>query len=371
MKPIRLKIKTKSENYPVFIGSDIIKNLDKFLNQNSIKYNKCLLVIDKNIPNKMILKLTGSLKKKKFFKFIFVANEKNKNLKYVNKILQIMLDENFSRLDCLITVGGGITGDVGGFAASLFKRGLTLVNIPTTLLSQVDSSIGGKTGVNTKEGKNLIGTFYQPKLVISDVEFLKSLPKREIICGYGEIFKHSLILNKIFYKYLKNNSLNILDLKSPYIEKAIFESCKIKKTVVEKDEKEKGLRKILNFGHTFAHAFEASLGYSKKLNHGEAVILGIVTALKFSLNIKLIKLNDYRTIINHVLKIKLPSNINNFFTYKDINKILTFMSKDKKNYSKKINLILLKKIGSTVINNNYDSFKIKNFLTKELINKNL
>ena len=241
-----------------------------------------------------------------------------------------MLDENFSRLDCLITVGGGITGDVGGFAASLFKRGLTLVNIPTTLLSQVDSSIGGKTGVNTKEGKNLIGTFYQPKLVISDVEFLKSLPKREIICGYGEILKHSLILNKIFYKYLKNNSLNILDLKSPYIEKAIFESCKIKKTVVEKDEKEKGLRKILNFGHTFAHAFEASLGYSKKLNHGEAVILGIVTALKFSLNIKLIKLNDYRTIINHVLKIKLPSNINNFFTYKDINKILTFMSKDKK-----------------------------------------
>ena len=135
--------------------------------------------------------------------------------------------------------------------------------------------------------------------------------------------------------------------------------------------KKKRSKKNFEFWTYFPHAFEASLGYSKKLNHGEAVILGIVTALKFSLNIKLIKLNDYRTIINHVLKIKLPSNINNFFTYKDINKILTFMSKDKKNYSKKIKLILLKKIGSTVINNNYDSFKIKNFLTKELINKNL
>ena len=142
--------------------------------------------------------------------------------------------------------------------------------------------------MNTKEGKNLIGSFYQPKMVISDIEFLKSLPKREIICGYGEILKHSLILNKKFFNYINYNSKKILNLKSPFIEKAIFESCKIKKTVVEKDEKEKGLRKILNFGHTFAHAFEATLGYSKKLNHGEAVILGIVTALRFSLNLKLI-----------------------------------------------------------------------------------
>ena len=128
-----------------------------------------------------------------------------------------------------------------------------------------------------------MGSFYQPKLVISDIEFLKTLPRREIICGYGEILKHSLILNKSFFIYLKNNILNILNLKSPFIEKAIYESCKIKKNVVQKDEKEKKIRKVLNFGHTFAHAYEAALGYSKKLNHGEAVILGINSALKFSL----------------------------------------------------------------------------------------
>ncbi len=368
MKPIKLNVKTKSENYPIIIGSNIIKNLAQYLNKNSIIFNQCLLVIDKKVPNKMILKIIRSLKKKKISKFLFNANEKNKNLNNVNKILKILLHKNFSRLDCVITIGGGITGDVGGFAASLYKRGLKFINIPTTLLSQVDSSVGGKTGINTKEGKNLIGSFYQPKLVVSDTEFLKSLSNREIICGYGEIFKHSLILNKSFYKYLDNNSFHILNLKSPFIEKAIFESCKIKKTIVEKDEKEKNIRKVLNFGHTFAHAFEATFGYSKKLNHGEAVILGIISALKFSYNIKIIKFKEYNIIMQHVLKMKLPSDIKSYFSPKNLNTILSFMMKDKKNISDRINLILLKGIGSTVINNEYNSLKIKKFLNNELTN---
>ena len=142
----------------------------------------------------------------------------------------------------MIAIGGGITGDIVGFVASLFKRGMKFINIPTTLLSQVDSSIGGKTGINTHYGKNLIGSFYQPELVISEKNFLKSLPKREIICGYAEILKHSLISNKIFYNFLTKNISKILRLQSPFIEKAIFDSCKIKKKIVEKDEKEKNLR---------------------------------------------------------------------------------------------------------------------------------
>ena len=215
MKPFKLIVKTKSENYPIIIGSNIIKDLFLCLKRNSIDFDKCLLVIDKNVPKKMISKITKSLKKKDVLKFLFNANEKNKNIKNINKILQILLNKNFSRQDCVITIGGGITGDVGGFAASLYKRGLKFINIPTTLLAQVDSSVGGKTGVNTKEGKNLIGSFYQPKIVISDTQFLKSLPRREIICGYGEILKHSLILNEKFFKYLNNNFLNILNLKSP------------------------------------------------------------------------------------------------------------------------------------------------------------
>ena len=367
MKPIKLIVKTKSETYPIIIGSNIVKDLSKILNNNFITFDKCLLIIDKKVPNKMISRVTKSLRNKKISKFFFNANEKNKNQINTNKILQVLLDKNFSRQDCLISIGGGITGDVGGFAASLYKRGLQFINLPTTLLSQVDSSIGGKTGVNTNEGKNLIGSFYQPKIVISDTEFLKSLPKREIICGYGEIFKHSLILNKIFYKYLNKNASKILDLKTPFIEKAIFESCKIKKMVVEKDEKEKGIRKILNFGHTFAHAFEATLGYSKKLNHGEAVILGIITSLKFSYVAKLMKIKDYQLIMEHIYKMKLPSNIKSLFSSKNLNTISSYMMKDKKNTSNKVNLILLKKIGLTVIDNQYNILKIKKFLRKELI----
>ena len=368
MKPIKINVKTKLENYPIIIGSGIIRNLGVYLNKNSINFNQCLLIIDKKVPKKMISKIIKSLKKKKISKFLFNSNEKNKNLNTINKILQILLNKNFSRLDCVMTIGGGITGDVGGFAASLYKRGLKFINIPTTLLSQVDSSLGGKTGVNTSEGKNLIGSFYQPKIVISDSEFLRSLPRREIICGYGEIFKHSLILNKIFYKYLNNNSLNIINLKSPFIEKAIFESCKIKKLVVEEDEKEKGIRKVLNFGHTFAHAYEASLGFSKKLNHGEAVILGIISALKFSLKEKYLKKKEFDLIIKHIIEAKLPSQIKNYFSIKDLNKILSFMLKDKKNFSNKINLILLKKVGSAIINHQYKVDFIKSFLKNELTN---
>ena len=368
MKPIKLIIKTKSETYPIIIGSNIIKDLAKFLYKNSINFNQSLLVIDKKVPSKFISKVTKSLNTKKISKFIFNANEKNKNHKNVNKILKILLKKNFSRQDSIIAIGGGITGDVSGFAASLYKRGLQFINLPTTLLSQVDSSIGGKTGINTKEGKNLIGSFYQPKIVVSETDFLKSLPKREVICGYGEILKHSLVLNKKFYKYLNYNSEKILNLSTPFIQKAIFESCKIKKIVVEEDEKEKGIRKILNFGHTFAHAYEASLGYSKKLNHGEAVILGILSALKFGLREKLTKIKDYESIVEHIHKMKLPSSIKNYFSAKKINSILSFIIKDKKNTTKKINLILIKKIGSTTINNQYNILKIKKFFKNELNN---
>ena len=368
MKPIKLIIKTKTQKYPIIIGFNLVLNISKIIKDNSINFKKCLLIVDKNISIKIIKKIKESLKNKKIYFHVFKANEINKNINSVNKILDILLNKNFSREDCLISIGGGITGDISGFAASLFKRGLKFINIPTTLLSQVDSSIGGKTGVNTKFGKNLIGSFYQPSLVISDIQFLKTLPRREMICGYGEILKHSLIANKKFYNFLNKNSENIFNISSPFIEQAIFKSCKIKKSVVEKDEKEKNLRKILNFGHTFAHAFEASLGYSKKLNHGEAVILGMKTALSFSLKNNLLKQNEYNSIISHIEKVNLPSKLNKFFKIKDLNKILSFMVKDKKNRTNKINLVLLKRIGSPLTDKEYNKTYLGMFLKNELRN---
>ena len=368
MKPIKLKIKTKTQEYNIIIGSNLMSNISKITKDNSLNFKQCLLIIDKNISKKIVSKIKKSLIKKNPYVYFYKANEINKNQNHVNKILDILLNKNFSREDCLISIGGGITGDISGFAASLFKRGLKFINIPTTLLSQVDSSIGGKTAINTKYGKNLIGSFYQPNLVISDIQFLKTLPKREIVCGYGEILKHSLIANKNYYNYLNKNCNKIFNLTSPFIEKTIYESCKIKKNVVEKDEKEKGLRKILNFGHSFAHAYEASLGYSKKLNHGEAVILGMISALNFSLKKNILKKSEYNSIINHILNSNLPSKINNFFKIKDLKKILSFMLKDKKNSSDKISLVLLKKIGSPIINKEYNIKSLSIFLKNELNN---
>ena len=224
MNPIKLIVNSGTQRYPIYVGSNIIPKISIILKKNYIHFNKCLLVLDNNVPRKIINELKKSLKNKKIFSFSFEANEKNKNQEHIDKILHSLLKQNFSRQDCLISVGGGITGDLAGFAASSFKRGLKFINIPTTLLSQVDSSVGGKTGINSKYGKNLIGSFYQPELVISDINFLKSLPGREINCGYGEILKHSLIANKTFFRFLEKNISKIFKLQSPFIEKAIFES---------------------------------------------------------------------------------------------------------------------------------------------------
>ncbi len=367
MKPIKLIIDTKSQRYPIFIGRNLISSFSNLTKNNLIHFEKCFLLIDNNVPRKMIFKIKKNLQNKKIYIYNFNANEKNKNQKIINNILNILLKNNFSRQDCLISIGGGITGDVGGFAASIFKRGLQFINIPTTLLSQVDSSVGGKTGVNTSQGKNLIGSFYQPKLVISDSDFLKTLSKRDIICGYGEILKHSLIKSKVFYRFLDKNVSKVLKLKSPYIEKAIYQSCKIKKSVVEKDEKENKFRKTLNFGHTFAHAYEASLGFSKRLNHGEAVILGIFSALNFSYEKNLLDNLEYNLIINHLKNSRLPFKLKNYFSLNKLDKIVLFMTKDKKNYSEKINLILLKKIGVPIINREFKKDDLKLFLKKQLI----
>ena len=368
MKKIKLFVKTKSKKYPIIIGSNIINKIPNILKSNNIFFEKCLIVFDTKVPKNKLNILKKKVKSSQKIIHYFKANEKNKNLKNINIILDKLFKYNFNRNDCIISMGGGITGDVSGFAASIFKRGLKFINIPTTLLSQVDSSIGGKTGVNNKYGKNLIGSFLQPDLVISDISILNSLPKREIICGYGEILKHSLINNENTFKYLNKNYFKIISLKSPFIEKAIADSCKIKRNIVELDEKEKNLRKILNLGHTFAHAYEAALSYTNKLNHGEAVILGIISSAKFSFENKILNKKDYNKIIEHINYLKFPSHLKYYFKKKHVNKIIKYMKSDKKNNSSKINLILIKKIGKIILGSRFSESIIKKFLVKELIN---
>ena len=367
MKRYKLQINTKNKKYSIFIGKNLINQLNQIFKKENLKFEKCLIVSDKKVPRSLKYNIKKNLTKKNTYLLNFNSNEKNKNLKSINNILNVLFKKNFSRNDCLISLGGGITGDISGFVASIYKRGIKFINIPTTLLAQVDSSIGGKTGINNNFGKNLVGSFYPPDLVVSDTNFLKTLPKREMICGYGEILKHAIIGSKNNFEYLNKNKSKILNNQSPFIEKTIFESCKIKKIVVQKDEKEKNLRKVLNFGHTFAHAYEASLKYSKKLNHGEAVILGIISASKFSFQNKILNKKDLNKILNHIKSLNLNFSLKNSFKINQANKILNFMKMDKKNDSSRINLVLLRKIGKPITEFHYSDKKIKSFLIKELI----
>ena len=365
----KIKVNTNLGSYPVYIGSNILKNLKYIFKENKINFEKSLVVIDQNVPKECIKIIKKKLNKNQTFFYYFKPNEKNKNLFEVNKIIKFMLEKNFSRNDCVIAVGGGSVGDFSSFVASIFKRGLRFINSPSTLLAQVDASIGGKNGVNDQKfGKNLIGTFYQPSIVISDSRLLKFLNKKQVTCGYAEILKHSLIADKKNFRFLKRNFNKIINLDNSYINKTILMSCKIKKNVVENDETEKNLRKILNFGHTFGHAYEAASGFKKTLSHGEGVILGMKTAIKFSLNKKILKLKVYNEINDHINKINPKLKLNNYFQYKDINTLVRLMRNDKKNKNSKINLVLLRNISRPIISNSYNPSEIKTFFRKELVN---
>ena len=367
MQITKIKVKNLNSNYSIIVGKDILKQIPSKIKTLCPNARKIALVIDKKIPKKFINKLKIYLKKYKIYVFEYSINEKFKSFINVNKLVEKCLFNNFNRHDILISFGGGVLGDFSAFAASIIKRGINFINIPTTLLAQVDSSIGGKTGVNSKLGKNLIGTFYQPKLVVSDIELLESLPQRELVCGYAEILKHSLILKNNFFNWLKINSKQMLvDRNLNLLKQAIIKSCKIKLYFVNKDVYEKNIRMILNFGHTFAHAIEVQNNYSKKINHGEAVIMGMMLAAKLSYYKKVCSLKTLNQLQNIYKSNNLKHNIKKIFKKKEYNKIVEHMTNDKKNNDKKINLILLKKIGQTTLPNAY---KISTIHLKKIFNK--
>ena len=348
MKKNKIIVSTKSKTYPIFFGNNILNSTGGLIKQNLPNVKKICIISDNKLPSALIKILSKSLRKYKIKIYKLTTSEKTKNFNLAYKIIEQLLKDNFNRSDCLIALGGGVIGDLTAFIANLTKRGLNFVNIPTTLLAQVDASIGGKTGVNSNQGKNLIGTFYQPDFILSDVSILKTLPQREIISGYGEILKHSLILDKKFFMWLFKNGKKIIINKDPsLLKKAIMKSCKIKSDIVKKDEKEKNLRIILNFGHTFAHGFEGAKRFSKNINHGEAVLLGMMVASEMANKKKILSFKELELIKSHYINLNLPMNIKNYFKKAEINKIIFYMKKDKKNLNEKINLILLSKIGKT------------------------
>ena len=346
-----IKYKNFNKKYSIFIGHNILTTLPNEIKLLCPKTKKIAIIFDNRVPNKFKKKITKSLRNFGLSIYSFKADEKTKSLKSVNFFLNKLFSKNFNRSDLVIGVGGGITGDLTGFVASIYKRGINFVSIPTTLLSQVDAAVGGKTGVNSSYGKNMIGSFSQPKLVISDTSFLKSLKKKEMICGYAEILKHAIVKDKNFFNWLEDNTKNIFLHQTKELIYAIKKSCQIKLSFVNKDVNEKNLRMILNFGHTFAHAIEVKNNYSKKVTHGEAVLAGMILATKLSLLRKMCK----RETLNQLLKIYNKNNLNytfkKYMKVKEIISLIPYLKNDKKNDDEKINFILLDKIGKTTMPN--------------------
>ena len=351
----KITLKTKSKIYSINIEpNSIVKNLNKIISSN----DKAVFLIDRKVF--YIFKKLKNYKNQKYL--VIDCSEKLKSFNNYAKISEKILNFNINRSTKIVAIGGGTLGDLSGFIASTILRGIDLILFPTTLLSQVDSSIGGKNGINTNSGKNLVGTFYQPKLVYIDPNILKTLSKREILSGYAEIIKHGIINDIKFFNWLHKNSKKILTLNNKILSEAIYKSIIIKRKYVLKDEKENlknnNSRAILNFGHTFGHALETYYKYNKKLTHGEAISIGMIIAAILSYKLGYLPLSHLNNIKNHFKFNNLLMSDHKMFN----EKIFKIIEKDKKNDNKKINFVLIKKIGSAFLSNNLNLDKIKKTL---------
>jgi 3-dehydroquinate synthase len=349
---IKKTLKTQTNNVPIFIGDKIISiSLLK-----SLIKSKDVVIITNVIVAKYHLKnLKNKLRGFNILTYIIPDGEKYKNIKTLQQIHDYLIKNKYDRSLTIVALGGGVIGDMVAFAADTFMRGVQLIHIPTTLLAQVDSSIGGKCGINHPLGKNMIGSFKHPSVILMDSAVLKTLPKREFMAGMAEVIKYGLIKNKSFFKFIDNNYSKIIQQNTDCLLRTIFTCASIKAQVVKEDELESGIRAILNFGHTFGHAIEASKNY-KGILHGEAISVGMNIASAISADQGYLTHDEYCNIEDMLLNMQMPTMIPKKITSASIMK---HIGHDKKKISGKNRFILLDKIGNAFINDKLDNKYLK------------
>ncbi len=343
MKTISVQLPENS--YNIHVEKGIINNLNEYL-KPIISKSKCLIISDENVFKLYGEKIVCQISKLKneVATFIFKPGEESKNISTINEIYRFMAQQRLERSSIVIALGGGVVGDIAGFAAATYMRGINYIQIPTSLLAMVDSSVGGKTGFDLPEGKNLIGAFWQPKCVIIDPEVLITIPNRELLAGLAEIVKYGIIKDIKFFEILESNTLKLLRPDIDFYIDIIAQCCKIKSDIVIADEKELSVRALLNLGHTFGHAIESVSGYSKYL-HGEGVAIGIAMASELALLLNMIDFVSKQRIIDLLLKLGLPISAQGLSTHQ----LIDAMKVDKKIQENKINFILPNiKIGNAI-----------------------
>jgi len=348
-----LNVDLGARSYPIFIGRDLLGRPE--LVEPYVTGHQVMLVSNQTVAPLYLEKAQRAFGKFKCESVILPDGEEYKNLETLNLIFNALLEKRFERKCTLVALGGGVIGDMVGFAAACYQRGISFIQIPTTLLSQVDSSVGGKTGVNHPLGKNMIGAFHQPRCVIADTDSLTTLDDRQLSAGLAEVIKYGLISDLLFFEWLENNMLKLLARDPAALAYAIDRSCQIKAAVVAADERESGVRATLNFGHTFGHAIEAATGYGKWL-HGEAIGTGMLLASDLSARLGMLKQQDVHRIENIIDSAQLPTRAP---AHMDYSTFLKYMSVDKKVEAGSIRFILLQKLGQALITSDYDPQLLK------------
>ncbi len=341
-----LKVNLEDRSYPIYIGSDI--SLDNELYSKHINSKKIALITNEQIADLYLSEISQTLKTFDLKTLVLPEGETEKNLETIGKAAEFLSDNGIDRDSSIIAFGGGVIGDITGFVASSYMRGIKFLQVPTTLLAQVDSSVGGKTGVNISRGKNLIGAFYQPSAVIADTKYLNSLEPKRLSEGLAEVIKYGLIRDEDFFVWLSKNTSRILALEPEVMAHLIERCCQIKAEIVSEDEREGSIRAILNYGHTFGHAIESLTDYSV-YTHGEAVSIGMVMAASMAERMGMLSKDDKKDIINLLESVNLPTEKPSL----NSNDFLKSMKRDKKAQDGEIRLILLEGIGRAIISNDY------------------
>jgi 3-dehydroquinate synthase len=362
-----VKVKLGRRSYDIVIGENLLaeagKRIAKLKPGTSVA-----IVTDGNVAHHHLATLEKSLEAAKisYRSVLLSAGEGTKNFSNLETVAEAILQSRIERGDLVIALGGGVIGDLAGFAASVVRRGVGFVQIPTTLLAQVDSSVGGKTGINSPQGKNLIGAFHQPELVLADLSTLDTLPAREFRAGYAEVAKYGLINDVKFFEWLEKNWREVFEGGAARA-KAVATSCKAKAAIVARDERESGERALLNLGHTFGHALEAATGYSDRLLHGEGVSLGMALAFRLSAKLKLCKHADVTRVVSHLDNAGLPTRLSQIpGSLPGPDGLLSLMMQDKKVARGKLVFILAKGIGKAFIAKNVDTKVVREILTDAL-----
>jgi len=348
-------VSLRENSYPILIGEGGSLLLENY--EDHITGKDIAIVTNELVAPLYLKEISHLFSNMNVIEYILPDGEQEKKLKNIHKIIDWLMEEGFGRDSTLIALGGGVVGDITGFVASIFMRGINFIQIPTTLLAQVDASVGGKTAVNHKSGKNLIGSFHQPKCVICDSRFLETLKATEISAGLSETIKYGLIYDREFFQWLQKNIQQILSNDPVAVAHAIQRSCAIKAEIVAQDEKEQSVRALLNFGHTFGHAIEKLTGYGN-WTHGDAVAVGMVLAARLSENMSLITPEDVQNIEEILTAANLPISLPNI----DPAELLAAMQSDKKVKDRNIQLVLLKNIGEAFLTADYSQEDLVNIL---------